>query len=54
MPEVTEGLDALRRQFGQRNIGLHAVSAATGQGCPTLMQEIHRNLGGDPASEGDE
>lgn len=37
LPDTQERLDALRRVFGERNIELHTLSSATGEGCDTLM-----------------
>jgi GTP-binding protein len=37
-------LDALREAFARRNIAVHAVSAATGQGCRELMQHVAHEI----------
>lgn len=44
LPDVAERLDALRRLFGRRNIELHVVSAATGEGCSELMARVSAEL----------
>jgi GTP-binding protein len=42
LPEVSTSLGALREKFAQRNIAVHAISAATGAGCRELMLEVWR------------
>jgi GTP-binding protein len=38
LPEARDALDALRARFAERGIELHAVSAATGEGLPELLE----------------
>jgi len=54
LPPVREALDALTRRFNDRGMKLHAVSAATGEGCSELMTTIYQHVMAERASYRDE
>jgi GTP-binding protein len=54
LPETAERLESLRRVFAQRNIDVHTVSSATGEGCKDLMAAVLREVNAAKAAQDDE
>jgi GTP-binding protein len=48
LPDVRRRLTTLKRPFGRRGIEVHAISAATGEGIPALLEAVWKAL---PARE---
>ncbi len=44
LPDVRRRLTTLKRPFARRNIEVHAISAATGEGIPALLEAIWKAL----------
>jgi len=44
LPDVRRRLTALKRPFARRKIAVHAISAATGEGIPALLEAIWKAL----------
>ncbi len=44
LPEVRKRLATLKRPFARRGIEVHAISAATGEGVPALLEAVWRAL----------
>ena len=44
LPDVRRKLAAIARPFARRNVELHAISAATGEGVPALLEAMWRAL----------
>jgi GTP-binding protein len=44
LTETREALPALRARFAEAGIALHAVSAATGEGVPELLEELWKRI----------
>ena len=45
IPETREAYPALKKKFARKKIELHAVSAATGEGVPAVLEKIWAALG---------